>query len=715
MKRPAAAALGDEGALAELTKSGASASVAGLVVKRAALKRPAADAALQAGQLGGVGGALKKPSASQASAPPLGQGATPAPSQLSSSSTLTSSASSQPTSSNNFQMVNIPISIDEEVELLSEVWKEPQVMCICHWCVCSCYLLLKLTLAVQRMIELASVGQHLANSNWSSLCCNSGICLVRWQPLLATMLGVCLERSLAAICPRHCKLFGCSPWHFFGMAPGKQSQQKRKSQPCLLEDERPLPKSLKELWGSSPMPQDASSPVHRALSAQSLTGAGFVSGKDEAVASQLDLEESADGGTLAETVLEETASTPRPSSPRPSLPRPSSPRPSEDLEHGVGTGTFTDNDYNSFFEELDKMVVTPDNVAKFEEVIKAAVTPTAVVEEPKLSKLEVVAQTGIFDVRDAVGQQFSRVHAPGSAAHQAYHAIQGRQNKQAFRASWAKATFANVLVGKKHQVSYQVVDTTLGEHMTFGSLVQHLGGWQWAPAVAGAKRLAGKCAKLGGKWISQDAFTELTTFLVLKKQHMDVFEESWLQFQKEFSDKEVKNSGSALLVEAAVDAGVAAVEGSNKATAEQPSKKIAGNKVKKEIDLIKAEPGVAPKKGPGDEGHGLLKEAVRVKALLVKHRSAAQALAGQIQSGHSEYKWANNPENVGILLVGLDTLNGRLNMFASEFLIQDSKIMQLKTGTKWLSELENFVKLKDAIGDVQKQTSMLLSMHNKRG
>ena len=59
--------------------------------------------------------------------------------------------------------------------------------------------------------------------------------------------------------------------------------------------------------------------------------------------------------------------------------------------------------------------------------------------------------------------------------------------------------YANYSAGKEHLKSYQSVDTDMGEMLTFGAMVTLYGGWGRKPAIDGAKRTAGKCAKLAGQ------------------------------------------------------------------------------------------------------------------------------------------------------------------------------------------------------------------------
>ena len=80
------------------------------------------------------------------------------------------------------------------------------------------------------------------------------------------------------------------------------------------------------------------------------------------------------------------------------------------------------------------------------------------------------------------------------------------------------------------------VDVTLGEYMSYGSVVKDLGGWEWHPAVAGAKRICAKCVKLSGKWAVKDDFSELLFVLKLKVQHNSYFDKKWSEYTQSLED-----------------------------------------------------------------------------------------------------------------------------------------------------------------------------------
>ena len=71
---------------------------------------------------------------------------------------------------------------------------------------------------------------------------------------------------------------------------------------------------------------------------------------------------------------------------------------------------------------------------------------------------------------------------------------------------------------------------TWGELMTFGSLVIALGGWTWPPALQGAKLVALKCARMGGRWCWRDPWSEMLMFRKLHHSDSELFTKCWEEF-----------------------------------------------------------------------------------------------------------------------------------------------------------------------------------------
>lgn len=119
----------------------------------------------------------------------------------------------------------------------------------------------------------------------------------------------------------------------------------------------------------------------------------------------------------------------------------------------------------------------------------------------------------------------------------------------------------------------------------------------------------------------------------------------------------------------------------------------------------------SPAAKPGLE-QVLVKEANKVKAQLMKHRSTAKTLIETIHS-QPEWGWANNSQNVGELELKLGHLEREIvkSPFNSAFLINDAKAMKDRSGAAFQVNLESFNKLLEAVGAVQGCISCLMQKH----
>lgn len=77
------------------------------------------------------------------------------------------------------------------------------------------------------------------------------------------------------------------------------------------------------------------------------------------------------------------------------------------------------------------------------------------------------------------------------------------------------------------------VDTSLGEMMNFGVLVESFGiVYDRSLAVKLATRHCLKCLKLGGKWHDIDPMTDAIRFLKLRQTYATIMTEKWAQYEK---------------------------------------------------------------------------------------------------------------------------------------------------------------------------------------
>lgn len=286
-----------------------------------------------------------------------------------------------------------------------------------------------------------------------------------------------------------------------------------------------------------------------------------------------------------------------------------------------------------------------------------------------------------------------------------------------------KAAFAeHAKVEKRETKAWQDVDEELGEHMTLGAIVVLFGGWTWQPAVVGAKRLAATCAKLGQPWIIEDYMSGLTMYLVLRRRSRHLLKQSWEMFEEHYNKDELA---------AARGDDKAKMEGSGTASAGGPKtpataaggtsgtpKGMDSKGEDKELPDGKSTAAgghTPPPKTEAKEGleQALTKEASKVKAQLLKHRSMAKTLIEAIHC-EPEWDWANNAPNVGDLEFKLGALDGGIakSPFNSALLINDPKSMKNRAGASFQVGLAEFNKLLEPVGIVQDAISCLMQQHN---
>ncbi len=192
----------------------------------------------------------------------------------------------------------------------------------------------------------------------------------------------------------------------------------------------------------------------------------------------------------------------------------------------------------AFFEEVLQFPVSGDGTSAvaFDKFLASNVAlddDTGVVENQQHDEAKVrAATTGEFGTRSCVGQRFVRVHKKGTKKALEYLACSNRAEKAKFRADWAKAEYSDYArSGKKETKAWQDIDEEIGEHKTFGAIVQSFGGFEWQPAINGAKRYAATCARLGNPWMVVDEMSGLQMYLVLKRVYKHVITQKWQLYE----------------------------------------------------------------------------------------------------------------------------------------------------------------------------------------
>ena len=342
------------------------------------------------------------------------------------------------------------------------------------------------------------------------------------------------------------------------------------------------------------------------------------------------------------------------------------------------------------------------------------------------------AKTGLFDVRDKVGQMFYRDHYKGSSKLLNYQSMSMPERKK-YRASWSKEKFAYVLASKSYEESWQEVDATTGIWMTLGSLIESYGGWNWPPAVEGGKLHFAKACRMGGQWTWRDSWSGLLHIKKLEHQERHLMDKSWKKLtlwtnsgnegcqeesqgmkdiQPDWQTEDDGKTGAGNDDESGggkSGGGSSSGAGGGKPGGGKSDGKTGGRK--SGGGGSSGDGGKKPggkgggggsgggtssgggnsdgKAGGGKSGGGTstgaggkkpanqmaaaLQEAMKVKVEICNTLAAADRVIRRIKSGAEEFDFANTEKGLGKLQKKWDAFDAVLTNFDKEFLIQDAK------------------------------------------
>jgi hypothetical protein len=186
-----------------------------------------------------------------------------------------------------------------------------------------------------------------------------------------------------------------------------------------------------------------------------------------------------------------------------------------------------------YLKRMQDIPVAAGDTAEFEArckaVAEAAPKRAPAGKSASTAAKEHAAATGEFPIRGEIGSKFYGQHKAGSEAQLSYQALT-HQEKVEHRKKRAKTVYENVTERHEYTESFDDVSEQWGTYCTFGTLVQSYGGWEWEPAVHGAKLAAAMCSKMAGKWVWIDPFSKLPHFLKMEVKHKEVFQKKWSRF-----------------------------------------------------------------------------------------------------------------------------------------------------------------------------------------
>ena len=186
-------------------------------------------------------------------------------------------------------------------------------------------------------------------------------------------------------------------------------------------------------------------------------------------------------------------------------------------------------DASECFEDFKQTVVRYQNL--FKEKTKAMVKSLEPSGDEPVDIYQIAKETGVFDIRGRIGQQFQREHRKGTERWRHYKALTP-ELKRGYRKSWGKDKHKHYECVETHNELTKKCKTVKKIWGTFGFHVERLGGWGWRPAVNGAKMLCSRAALCGPDWCKKDKWSDMGIFACTEESEEDVFEEVWGSFLK---------------------------------------------------------------------------------------------------------------------------------------------------------------------------------------
>ena len=179
------------------------------------------------------------------------------------------------------------------------------------------------------------------------------------------------------------------------------------------------------------------------------------------------------------------------------------------------------------FEEFNQ------TVARYQERFKEKTEALIESSEPT-DIYQIAKETGNFDIRGKIGQQFQREHRKGTEKWRHYKTL-SPELKLGYRRNWGKDKHKKYERRETHNELTKKCKTVKKIWGTFGFHVERLGGWGWEPAVNGAKKLCSRAALCGPDWCKKDKWSDMGIFACTEESEADVFEEVWGTFLKKIN------------------------------------------------------------------------------------------------------------------------------------------------------------------------------------
>ena len=107
-----------------------------------------------------------------------------------------------------------------------------------------------------------------------------------------------------------------------------------------------------------------------------------------------------------------------------------------------------------------------------------------------------------------------------------------------------------------------------------------------------------------------------------------------------------------------------------------------------------------------------LREATKVKTMVVKTMQSAEGLSHRVQSGSTEYEWMDTPKSIQRLNIMMDEFKKGLTDFQRDFLAHDAATLnKMYDAAEIARQIPIFLSLKEKSSRIAAFYDMLMQQH----
>ena len=318
-------------------------------------------------------------------------------------------------------------------------------------------------------------------------------------------------------------------------------------------------------------------------------------------------------------------------------------------------------------------------------------------------QLQNAVDAGMFSTHSALGKRFAREVAENKEFANKYSDERSHKAKAAFRQRWAIMKLAEVKEqGKVRSQEYTTIDREKGSYEPLARIVE-LQGFRADPkgAMRRGANYAKRCLAMKGQWLWVNPMTEELEFFYVRKEHITSFCDSWTMYEKstpvhaEHTDKQ--EGGDEQKAKPKMKA---ATRGGK--TPKDRSEGDAGSQQTGQRNREQDDQDGNKSKKPKTAAANLMKEANSLKMAYHKSMGQVTSMVRNMKKDNVGWAWANNSQNLGVLLHKIQNVEDFLHSDDHEVLAQDLAAMKTSMGPDtFASKLQHFMLLKPLLKEME--------------